>query len=235
MANLGYYTILYALLGGVLPAVIWLFFWLREDRRSPEPKRLILRTFLFGMFAVILVLPFQKSIEVMLGGVTTFSLFWWATFEEVFKFGAAYFGGLKTFEDNEPIDPIIYMITAALGFVALENALFILGPLLGNDLMKTVITGNLRFIGASLLHVVCSGIIGVTLAFSFYKSKSLRRSLTIGALISAVLFHLLFNLLIITNGDAGTTLAFLLVWLGVMILLLAFEKSKTIARENSLV
>ena len=54
--------IFYALLGGILPALIWLAFWLREDYKHPEPRGLILRTFLLGMGAVILVLPFQKAI-----------------------------------------------------------------------------------------------------------------------------------------------------------------------------
>ncbi|MEK7148035.1 MAG: PrsW family glutamic-type intramembrane protease, partial [Patescibacteria group bacterium] len=150
---------------------------------------------------------------------------------EVFKFTAGYFGGLHTVEDNEPMDSMIYMITAALGFVALENTLFIFGPLLGNNILESVITGNLRFIGASLLHVVASGMVGFALSLSFYQARS-KRLLTVGlALVGAILFHLLFNLLIITKGEQGTTLSFLLVWLGCMILLLGFEKSKTIVRD----
>ncbi|MSR87996.1 MAG: PrsW family intramembrane metalloprotease [Candidatus Zambryskibacteria bacterium] len=230
MANID--TIIYALLGGVLPALVWLAFWLHEDRKNPEPNRLILKTFLLGMFTVVLVLPFQKGIEILIPGITVLSVFLWALLEEGFKFTAGYFGGLHSIEDNEPIDPMIYMITAALGFVALENALFIFGPLLGNDILKGVVTGNLRFIGASLLHVVSSGIIGFSLSISFYRSRMARISIGLLALLGAVLFHFLFNILILINGSQGTTLAFLLVWLGVMILLLAFEKIKTIAPKT---
>src|SRR3989344_5601954 len=118
--------IFYALLGGILPALIWLAFWLREDYKHPEPRGLILKTFLLGMGAVILVLPFQKAIDILLTGMAFATILLWVILEEVFKFGGAYIGGLKSIEDNEPVDPIIYMITAALGFVALENALFIL-------------------------------------------------------------------------------------------------------------
>lgn len=221
--------IIYASLGGILPALVWLLFWLREDSRSPEPNRLILKTFLLGMCAVALVLPFQKGVLMLMPQMTILSIFLWALFEEVFKFGAGYFGGIHSVDDNEPVDPMIYMITAALGFVALENTLFIIGPLLGDDILKGVITGNLRFMGASLLHVVSSGIIGFALSLSFYKSRLKRAWITLFALLGAILLHLLFNLLIIVKGDQGTTLAFLLVWLGVMILLLAFEKIKTIA------
>lgn len=222
--------IIYALLGGVLPALVWLAFWLREDYRHPEPRGLILRTFLLGMGAVILVLPLQKAVDVWFPGTTSMAILLWVTLEEVFKFGAAYFGGLKSVEDNEPIDPIIYMITAALGFVALENTLFIFGPLVGEDITRSVITGNLRFIGASLLHVVSSGLIGVSLAFSFYQSRRRRVMLTMLALILAIAFHAGFNLVIIHWHNSGAMLAFGLVWIGVVLLLLAFEKAKAIAR-----
>jgi len=224
------HQVIYALLGGILPALVWLAFWLHEDYKHPEPRGLILKTFLLGMGAVILVLPFQKAVDAFIPGLTLITVFLWVAIEEIFKFVAAYFGGLKSVEDNEPIDPIIYMITAALGFVALENALFIFGPLIGEDVAGGVITGNLRFVGASLLHVVSSGIIGVSLAFSFYKSKRTRLTLGVLAIILAIIFHTGFNLAIIHWDNPGAMLAFTIVWVSVILLLLAFEKAKTIAR-----
>lgn len=226
MSSLG--TLGYALLGGVLPALVWLLFWLREDRRHPEPKGLIARTFFLGMVAVVLVLPFQKWVEVAFPVLAVLPLFLWALLEEIFKLAAGYFGGLHSVEDNEPIDPMIYMITAALGFVALENTLFIFGPLLNNDLTQGIITGNLRFIGASLLHVVCSGIVGAAISLSFYKNRSQRINRVTLGLGAAIVFHLLFNLFIIHLGQTGTTVAFSLVWLGVVALLLMFERIKAI-------
>ena len=223
-------TVFYALLGGVLPALVWLAFWLHEDYKHPEPRGLILRTFLYGMGAVIVVLPFQKIVDNFFPGTTLVAILLWVILEEVFKFSAAYLGGLKSVEDNEPIDPIIYMITAALGFVALENALFIFGPLIGKDILGSVVTGNLRFIGASLLHVVSSGIIGVSLALSFYKSKKVKSPIVMFALVLAIAFHASFNLSIIYWGNAGATLAFVMVWVGAISLLILFEKAKTIAR-----
>jgi len=216
-------TVFYALMGGILPALIWLTFWLREDYKHPEPRGLILKTFFLGMLAVILVLPFQKVVNIFIPEMTFPVIFIWVVLEETFKLAAAYMGGLRSVEDNEPVDPIIYMITAALGFVALENALFILGPLLGDDFIKSLITGNLRFIGASVLHVISSGIIGVTLAFSFYKSKKVRVKLLLVALALAITIHTLFNLAIIRWDNSGIMLSFSLVWIGAILLLLAFE------------
>lgn len=222
-------TTVYALLGGILPALVWLAFWLREDYKNPEPKKLIVETFLLGMCAVIIVLMLQKWVDIIFPGMTLVAIILWVIIEEVFKFVAAFWGGLRSVEDNEPVDPIIYMITAALGFVALENTLFIFGPLIGQDVTTGVITGNLRFIGASLLHVVSSGIVGVSLAFSFYKSKRRQVVMLVFALILAIVFHSGFNLAILHWNNAGAMLAFSMVWIGVILLLLAFEKAKTVA------
>ena len=229
---IGTETALYALLGGILPALVWLAFWLREDYKHPEPRGLVLRTFIFGMIAVIIVLPFQKVVDAFIPGMAITAVISWVVLEEIFKFSAAYIGGLKSVEDNEPIDPIIYMITAALGFVALENALFIFGTLIGKNIIESIITGNLRFIGASLLHVVSSGIVGISIAFSFYKPRLVRFTFMITALIVAIIFHIGFNLLIIYWDNFGAIVAFGSVWLGAILLLLAFERAKTIARKR---
>jgi len=222
-------TIIYALAGGVIPALIWLAFWLYEDYKNPEPKGLILKSFLLGMMAVVLVIPLQKIVDEIFPGMVIIAIVLWVILEEVFKLGAGYLGGIKSREDNEPLDPLIYMITAALGFVALENTLFILGPLLDKNILEGVLTGNMRFIGASLLHVVSSGIVGVALSFSFYQNKSTRRIALIISLILASIFHAVFNVLIIYKGSMGGIIAFSMSWVGVILLLVAFEKAKTIA------
>ncbi len=179
------------------------------------------------MGAVIVVLPFQKVVEAWLPGLTFSAILLWVILEEIFKFTAAFFGGLQSAEDNEPIDPIIYMITAALGFAALENVLFIATPLLKGFVVESVVTGNLRFIGASLLHVVSSSIIGVALALSFYKSRKTRILLVLVGLLVAVAFHTAFNLSLLSGAEIVPLMS---VWLGVTMLLLMFEKTKTIAR-----
>lgn len=222
-------TIAWALFGGVAPALVWLLFWLREDRKHPEPNRLILKTFLFGMCSVVLVIPIQKGIALLFPEMLLLSVILWAIFEEMFKFWSGYFGGLRSKEDDEPIDPMIYMVTAALGFVALENTFFIFGPLLGEKITQGIITGNLRFVGASLLHVVASGMVGASLAFSYYQSNLSRHKRLLRGAGFAILFHALFNILILFVKPLGTGIAFLSVWIGVVWLLLAFERAKTIA------
>ncbi len=224
--------VIYAIFGGIVPALVWLYFWLREDRKNPEPRGLVTKTFLFGMLAVILVIPLQKSVGLFLPSVLTIQIIVWAALEEGIKFVAAYFGGMHTVDDNEPLDPLVYMITAALGFVALENTLFILGPLIGQDILGGIVTGNMRFIGASLLHVVSSGIVGTLIAFAFYKGRALRKRAAWHGLMVAVIFHSAFNLLILGAGHMGLNIAFGLVWVGVAGLLWIFERVKSIAPQG---
>ena len=162
-------TLFYSLVGGIIPAIVWLLFWLQEDKLRPEPRGILLWTFICGMIAVPLVIPFQKWTYMPDNEILTFTL--WATIEELFKFGAAYLAGLRLKDDDEPIDPLIYMMTAALGFVALENVLFILMPLTHGSITDGLITGNIRFVGANLLHTISSATIGIAMGLSFYKSK----------------------------------------------------------------
>jgi RsiW-degrading membrane proteinase PrsW (M82 family) len=223
-------TILFALGGGFIPALVWLFFWLREDHLRPEPLLRITGTFLAGAFAVLLVLPLQKFVDHIVPSMSLTEFGLWAIIEESFKFGAAYFIAIRSLDNDEPLDPLMYMIVAALGFVALENTLFIINPLLQQDIAGSILTGNLRFIGASLLHIVSSSTIGVALALTFYKGHAARFWWTTWAFIVSIFIHTAFNLFIINGNDFGTLMTFATVWAGITILMLIFEKVKTLRR-----
>src|SRR3989344_6067262 len=114
-----------AFLGGILPSLLWLWFWVRQEEKGPEPKLLLAIVFFMGMIAVICVLPIQKFIQ---GHVDSqgWRLVGWASIEEIMKYLAVIVILYKVNEVDEPIDWPIYMITAALGFAALENALFLI-------------------------------------------------------------------------------------------------------------
>lgn len=215
-----------AILGGMLPALFWLWFWLREDNKRPEPTGLIVRTFIAGMIVVPLVLPLQK---LALGMFTGASLIWvWVIIEETLKYALALIVILWHKAVDEPIDYIVYMITLALGFAALENALFIWNPLVAGDLTGSIITGNFRFLGATLLHVLASGTIGVFLAFAYYKSDTSKLVAGTFGLFVAIVLHALFNLFIMdANGETILSI-FLVVWLLVIGLFMIFEKVKRI-------
>lgn len=83
-----------AFLGGMIPACVWLFFWLLEDRCEPEPKRYIFLCFLAGMLGVVVVLPLEQLADNYVTG--TMLLLVWGALEELVKFGAAYIVALRT-------------------------------------------------------------------------------------------------------------------------------------------
>ena len=227
-------SIFVAALGGILPALLWLWFWRREDRLHPEPRWLILICFVCGMIAVPLVIPLERGVYNFFGA-SGLSFVLWALIEEVFKFGAAWISVLTRKEANEPIDELIYMITAALGFAAMENILFILTPLLQGDIGTSLATGNLRFIGAMLLHTIASATVGIFMAFAYYHSKKAKRFLTLAGLFLAVVLHTMFNIAIISDATVIKSFAFYSVWIAAVVLILFFEKVKTISNPLDII
>ncbi len=222
MAGIGFKTIFFALVGGIIPALLWLWFWLREDEKKPEPKLLLLLTFLIGMISVMVVLPVQKLFDGM-GIPEDILVIIWAATEELIKFGAVWVIALSSKSADEPIDFAMYMIIGALGFAALENALFLIDPIDLGDSTVTLITGNLRFLGAMLLHAVSSASVGIMLGLSFYRGWVAKKVYLLLGLGGAIALHSVFNFLIINNkGSLLNVFSFL--WVVTIIVLLMFEQ-----------
>lgn len=219
-----------ALSGSLLPIGVWLWFWLREDSKHPEPRNLIALAFLVGALTVVAVIPIQKfsASYFALSGTLMFSV--WAFIEEAMKYLAAQFSVLWRRENDEPIDSVIYMVTVALGFAAVENALFLLNPQISSHIMTTLLTGDLRSIGATLLHVLASAAIGVMLALAHYKSRSTRIIFAFCGVILATLLHAGFNFLILSTEDTYLFQAFSFVWIGIIVLLAVLEYVKRLHR-----
>lgn len=224
-------VLLTAFLGGVVPAFIWLFFWLLEDRIHPEPKRYIFYSFVAGMAAVLLALPLERFTAGFLS-MNSFPLFLsWATFEELLKFGAAYMVALRFAVYDEPLDAVIYLVTAALGFSALENALFLWTPLQQGELLRALVTEDLRFMGATLLHTLASVTVGISLALSFFKPAAMRRRYALVGVILAIVLHTSFNFFILQSGNSATFWIFLCIWIGIIAALLMTERVKQPIKE----
>ncbi len=220
------YPFFLAFLLGLIPALVWLWFWLKEDIH-PEPAKMLTLSFLGGMLAVALVLPIQQLIYPYVVGKDALSFTVFATLEELFKFGIVYFIALRNKSLNDdPVDNIIYLVVSALGFVAMENTLFLIDPIHTGDFMRTIISGNMRFIGASLIHIISSGTIGIFLGLSFFKSVLKKKIYLITGILLAIVLHASFNLLIIKVPGRNILLIFGAVWIGIITLLLLFEKVK---------
>lgn len=218
-------TLGYAFLGGLLPAFIWLYFLLQEDAGHPEPKTMIALAFIAGMAAVPFAIPFEQYAKLhLLAGFPVLTA--WALIEEVLKYAmAALFIFWRPVVDEDP-DYVIYMITVALGFAAAENMLFLLAPLSDGNIASSIFTGDVRFIGSTLLHVFASAAIGFALAFSDESHPAVRIVAASAGLILAIALHTAFNALIIMQGTSTTLAAVFLVWIAAVIFFAAFEVLK---------
>ncbi|MEK9131725.1 MAG: PrsW family glutamic-type intramembrane protease [Patescibacteria group bacterium] len=222
--------LLYAALGGILPAIFWLWCWLHEDRH-PEPRAVLLSVFVCGMVAVPVAGLLQKAVGPMLSGKWPL-IFAWAAIEEILKFLAAYLPALTRRYFDEPVDAMIYLITAALGFAALENTLFITSSLLHYSPIESLVTGNLRFIGASLLHVLTSGVVGAVIAIEFYKGRFKREVATVIGLILSTGLHAVFNFFIMDAQGTEVFRVFYGVWIAIVLLLIVFSRIKRISKPT---
>jgi len=200
---------------GILPSLFWLFFFLLEDRKKPEPKKMISKVFMAGAilagvaaFAQIYLRTFTINYfpEYSFGSLAIF-----AFIEELAKFLAVYLLVYRTKFFDEPIDGMIYMITAAMGFAALENIIFLFGT---TAIIQTTI---LRFVGATLLHAMASAILG------FYLSN---KKLLLGFIL-ATLLHTIFNFTILNIPGSELSSILLLVIAGFFVFNnLNIEKSR---------
>ena len=86
--NLTASTLFFAIAGGFIPSLLWLWFWLKEDSH-PEPRVNLIYTFIAGMVAVPIAMVFEYLVLFQIGLTGGFSLLAWAFIEEILKYGAA--------------------------------------------------------------------------------------------------------------------------------------------------
>lgn len=203
---MNYYLLL---IFGLAPSIIWLSFFLRKDSH-PESNRMILKIFFFGALITLIAGLAETGIASGLANwIKTYPFLFFILYiflgvafvEEFLKYLVVREKVLNNPELDEPLDIMLYMIIAALGFAAVENILFLLpekGPLL---LSETIVISSLRFVGATLLHALASGTLGYFLALSFFETKK-RLRLVAQGLITATLLHGLFNFSIIKIDES---------------------------------
>ncbi len=222
--------LIFAFLAGVIPALLWLFFWLREDKKHEEPKALLTMIFIMGMIAVIFVIPIQRFVQSHVSD-HQLQLVLWASIEELIKYLAVILILYRSPFIEEPIDWPIYIITCALGFAALENMLFLIEPFnLGNSIVG-LLTGQLRFLGSTLLHAVASGTIGMAMGLSFFMGSGKKKIYLVVGIILAIVLHSVFNFFIMNNDGGDFMKVFAFLWVVTIIIMLLFEKLRKMCRD----
>jgi RsiW-degrading membrane proteinase PrsW (M82 family) len=205
-----HYSVIIYIVFGLLPSLIWLGYYLRKDAH-PEPKGMIIRIFLWGVFITVPVFFVQIALTRILGMVDLSPMlksvsYWFIVIsfsEEYFKYLIIRFKVINSHHFDEPLDLMLYMVIAALGFSALENILYLFSPVgnlsLSQIVNRTLVVDIVRFIGATFLHTLCSAVVGYALALSACQAK--RKFLyVLGGIILAVVLHGAYDFSIMTLG-----------------------------------
>ncbi len=202
------YRIFLYILFGVLPSLVWLSYYLRKDSH-PEPKLMILKVFFSGFLITLPVFFIQLGLSTLLAELKLptliISILYWffviALTEEFFKYLVVRKEVLSSSNLDEPLDIMLYMIIAALGFAALENILYLFSPTdnlpFNQFLNNTFIISFIRFIGATFLHTLVSGTLGYFLIVEVYEIEK-RGWFFFSGLFLASALHGLYNFSIIT-------------------------------------
>lgn len=247
--TLGEFAFLLAL--GIAPSMIWLWYYLKKDV-NPEPKRMVLAVFLLGFFATFvafgiewvlikamldlktacprceLIIPHLLGSAGVGSALIPLSFIMLATLalvEEWVKFAAARLEIIRSRYFDEPVDAMIYLVIAALGFAAAENIGYIL-----QNAEYAVGIAYFRFVSSTLLHTLASAILGYFFALSLIHTTRRIFFVSVGLALATVL-HTLFNFLIITSERAehAMLLMVLLMVFSYFFVLYLFERVKKLS------
>lgn len=188
-----------------LPGLVWLFFFLQEDINH-DPKKMITIVFVGGMVAAIAALFAEMAAHDWLANVTltlpriiedNLGIFvGFALIEETAKFIFVYALVRHNPHFDEPLDGMIYLVTGALGFATAENLFLVFSS---HNIQDALMVLVLRFIGATLLHALASGVMGHHWALGI-KYKLEGRAILVG-LALATAIHAAFNYFIFKYSD----------------------------------
>jgi RsiW-degrading membrane proteinase PrsW (M82 family) len=179
------------------PALLLVRYYYRQDRARPEPKRLVLRVFIFGVISAFVAIPleflagsFQGLFAVHPALYAAFKAFVVAALvEEYLKLTVVRLFAYRTPYFDEVMDGVVYTVVASLGFACMENILYVMGG--------TLATALLRALTAVPLHATASGLMGYYVGRAkFARSPAAERLLQTRGLLTAVLIHGTYNFLL---------------------------------------
>lgn len=191
-----------SLLASIAFTLWWLWFFVRRDRH-PEPLWLLARTFAWGMFAWLVAAAFETSLRNVFQETAILAILivmlLTAVIEEVSKFLAASTSVHEAHFD-EPMDGLVYAVTAALGFALLENMTYTMGFGIQAGAWHAIVT--------TFAHALFSAPQGYALGGRHWNGERWWR---IRGLSLSIALHFVFNGLLSGDGGWPTLVALVLV------------------------
>ena len=177
---------------GFLPGVFYLWYFYKKDKYEPEPVRLIIKTYFMGMLAAIpisfLEAPFAFSGFILIVIAAP-------VIEEYGKYFVVKRKIYQNVEFDEPMDGIIYAVSAALGFASIENGFYLVTAHLEGEVMEVFIMRALLSVPG---HALFSSMWGYALGMTKFSDKPHSKNLIRKGLGLAMLFHAGFNFLLVS-------------------------------------
>jgi len=223
-----------------IPIVLYMWFFLKKD---PEPKRLIIKTFLFGCLSVvplaIMQYFFSKHPEydvysLIKGGIPIKEFMWIAMYlfvgatEEYVKHWVVVLCDGRDKGFRRIVDGIELSIIAALGFSFVEHIVYFISIYNREGWEGFLVPFIFRSILTTLAHASFSGIFGYYYGKShFMKSAWHRDRMILRGLISAMTLHAIYNTFLEFN-IVWAIVPLLMVELGFILYELQLGKNKII-------
>jgi RsiW-degrading membrane proteinase PrsW (M82 family) len=232
MAGITLKNLLLAIVTGVFPTFLWLWFWFNQDEK-PQTAGFLSLMYILGMVCIFIVLPFKGVIENS-GLEQKEYLLAFAGIEEIIKVLITALVVFRPKFIKKPTDYTLFLVTTALGFSALENTLYLIEPITKNNLSFVLFTGNLRFIGATLLHTICVAIVGIMIGIAWTDSKFMKAMHGLFGLGLAISLHAIFNYFILVNTTRSIMIGLAGLWFIGIIVVVIFGRIQKLHTYGSL-
>lgn len=222
----------------VIPSILWLLFYLRKDKH-PEPNKIVIKIFFWGILAALGALFFEwlyqeALIFLSLQNIIILVIIGMAFIEEYIKYFVVKKKALKSSEFDEPIDAMLYLIIAALGFAAAENILLINGLHMAGVATSRILEVTMgRLLGAVFLHALASGIVGYFLARSLLLKHKRKSFVGLGILIATCL-HGIYNYIIIEIAPRDERAIVLIIVLLILMAIIISKAFKNLYKLKSI-
>ena len=205
------------LLTALLPIAILVYYIYHKDKKLPEPTRQLVKAFFYGILSV----PLSLCISIPLGligvypteatsilGSVSAAFFGAAIPEEIAKFIMLWLLLRKTPYFDEKVDGIVYAVCVSLGFVALENIMY----LFSNEEVYLSV-GIARAIFAIPGHFCFGMLMGYYYSLAKFYPKTLTKNKAL-ILVAPIIVHGLYDsILFIINVTPAISGILLIVFL----------------------
>jgi RsiW-degrading membrane proteinase PrsW (M82 family) len=220
------------LLVTILPSILIILFFVNSDKFK-EPKSEIIKVFIFG---ILITIPayilntflgdfWYNNTKVSQNLISSFLTA--APVEEGLKLSILYYFVYKMKDFNEPLDGIVYGVTASLGFATLENIYYVY--LLADHFQTTSMAlAVVRSFSAVPAHAV----FGIFMGYFFMKYSFIKKGDNLFfAFIVPFVLHGCYNLFIASNFFVSLSLV-IIAWIVALRLFSRLKKTQKKKRRE---